>query len=93
MAELSVFGYHAGNSRTHQLDIRFKLLFLIVISVVSLKAGLLGLLSLSLFLAAVMRNARLGFERFFKEIRYFLVLIVFVISMNIRAINKLLPIL
>ena len=86
MAELSVFGYHSGSSWAHRLDIRFKLLFLVVISLSSVKAGLLGLLVLSLFLAGIMRDARLGFKTFFKEIRYILVLVAFVFAARTLAV-------
>ena len=86
MADVTVFGYHPGSSWAHGLDIRFKLLFLVVISLVSVKAGLLGLLILSLFLAGIMRNARLDFKTFFKEIRYFLVLVAFVFAARTLAV-------
>lgn len=85
MAELTVFGYHPGSSWAHGLDIRFKLLFLVVISLASVKAGLLGLLILSLFLVGTMRNARLDYKTFFKEIRYVLVLVAFVFAARALA--------
>ena len=43
MAELTAFSFQPGTSLLHKLDVRFKLLFLILISLVSLGGGFTGL--------------------------------------------------
>ena len=43
MAELTAFSFQPGTSLLHKMDVRFKLLFLILISLVSLGGGFTGL--------------------------------------------------
>ncbi len=80
MAELTAFSFRTGNSLLHGLDARFKLVFLALISFAGLKAYLPGLFILTLALAAVMIHTRLSFLSVLKEIRYFLILLLFVFA-------------
>jgi len=48
MAELSSFSYRPGFSFIHKIDTRFKLLFIVIIGISSLKTSLPGILLLSL---------------------------------------------
>ena len=43
VAELTAFGFRPGTSLVHKLDVRFKILFLILISLTSLSGGFVGL--------------------------------------------------
>ena len=78
MAELTAFGYLPGNSLLHILDPRFKLLFMIVLSLVCLNLNFasLGLITALLFGFAV--YSRLPLYALFRELRYFYILLAFV---------------
>lgn len=78
MAELNVLGFHAGNSVLHQLDVRFKLLFLVVISLSSLNAFIPSLVLLTLVLMAALSHAGLPLKTALKDLRYVLLLLLFV---------------
>jgi biotin transport system permease protein len=78
MAELTAFGYRSGDSLLHSLDVRTKILCLIVISLTSLKAYPTGLSILTAVSLALIINARLLFRDVSRELRYFLVLLFFV---------------
>jgi energy-coupling factor transporter transmembrane protein EcfT len=75
MAELTIFSYRSGNSFVHQFDVRFKILILIIISMVSLNVRFLSLTILSFIFAILVIHCRIDFKSFFKEIRYFLILL------------------
>ena len=83
MAELTSFGFIAGDSRLHQLDARFKVICMIVISLVSLSLNFVELGILTVILLAVIINARLPFDSGLKELRFFffLLFLVFVARM------------
>ena len=78
MAELNVLGFHAGSSVLHQLDVRFKLLFLVVISLSSLKAFVPSLSLLTLVLMAVLMHTGLPLKTALKDLRYVFLLLLFV---------------
>ena len=78
MAELNVLGFHAGGSVLHQLDVRFKLLFLVVISLSSLNAFVPSLSLLTLLLLAALMHAGLPFKMALKDLRYVFLLLLFV---------------
>lgn len=78
MAELNVFGFHAGSSLLHRLDVRFKLIFLVVISLSSLKAFVPSLSILTLVLMAALIHARLPLKMALKDLRYVFLLLLFV---------------
>ena len=78
MAELNVFGFHAGDSVLHKLDVRFKLLFLVVISLSSLKAFVPSLSLLTLVLMVALMSAGLPLKTALKDLRYVFLLLLFV---------------
>ena len=78
MAELTAFNFRPGASFFHELDVRFKLVFLALISLVSLKAALLALCVLTFVLIGVIIDIRLPIKVILKELRYFLILLLFV---------------
>ncbi len=75
MAELTTFHYYPGRSVLHLLDARFKLLFMILISVASLRADLPALGSLTAVYAALIWHIRLPLKSTLKELKYFFILI------------------
>jgi biotin transport system permease protein len=78
MAELNVIGFHAGDSVLHRLDVRFKLLFLVAISLSSLKAFIPSLSLLTLVLMVAMMSAGLALKTALKDLRYVFLLLLFV---------------
>jgi energy-coupling factor transporter transmembrane protein EcfT len=78
MAELSVFNFRPGSSILHGLDVRFKLLFLVLISLTSLKAYPGALSVLTLMLVAALWHARLSLTSILKACRYVFVFLVFI---------------
>ena len=78
MAELSAFNFRPGSSVLHGLDVRFKLLFLVLISVTSLKAYPVSLSVLTLVLVAALLHAQRSLKSIFKAFRYLIVLLVFI---------------
>lgn len=78
MIELATYRYRYGTSVLHQLDVRFKLIFLVMISFVSLQAYVLALLVLTIILLALTLNAGQTAKSLWTLLRYacfFLVLI------------------
>jgi len=78
MTELTAFSFRPGASLLHGLDVRFKLVFLVIISLASLKAAPLALCVLTFVLIGVIIDIRLPIKVIFKELRYFLILLLFV---------------
>ena len=78
MAELSAFNFRPGSSVLHGLDVRFKLLFLVFISVTSLKAYPAALSVLTLVLVASLLHAQLSLKSILKAFRYVFVLLAFI---------------
>lgn len=78
MAELSAFNFRPGSSVLHGLDVRFKLLFLVLISVTSLKAYPVALSVLTLVLVASLLHAQRSLKSILKAFRYFFVLLAFI---------------
>ena len=79
MAELTSFGFQAGTSVLYQLDVRFKILFLILISLATLGAGFVGLGILTTLLTALSVHLRLPFRSAIKEFRWFLILLLLIL--------------
>ena len=79
MAELTVFGYRSGTSLLYGLDVRMKLVSIILISLASLRTGLFGLMILTAILVFLIKSIRFSFLSVVKELRYFLILLLFVI--------------
>jgi energy-coupling factor transporter transmembrane protein EcfT len=78
MAELTAFSFRPGASLLHGLDVRFKLVFLALISLASLKAAPLALCVLTIVLIGVIIDIRLPIKVILKELRYFLIILLFV---------------
>ena len=78
MAELTSFGYVSGDSLLHNLDPRFKLLYIIALSLVCLNLNFISLGIITFLLLGLIIFARLPLNSGFKELRYFFVLLVFV---------------
>lgn len=78
MAELTVFSFQPGTSLVHKLDVRFKILFLILISLTSLHGGFAGLGMLSCLLTTLIFHLRLPLKSALKELRFFLLLLLLI---------------
>ena len=78
MAELTFFSFYPGRSLVHQLDARFKIFFVIVLSFICLNTSFQGLAALSTLITAVIFSIRLPLTHVIKELRYFLLLIVLI---------------
>lgn len=79
MAELTTFSFHPGNSLAHQLDVRFKIFFLIVISLISLAGGFKGLSILTTLLIGLTIHSRLPLKSSLREFRFFLILLLLIL--------------
>ena len=79
MAELTAFSFQPGTSLLHKLDVRFKLLFLILISLVSLGGGPAGLGILTGLVTALIIHSRLPLKSGFRELRFFVIFLVLVL--------------
>ncbi|MGD2098942.1 MAG: energy-coupling factor transporter transmembrane component T [Desulfobacterales bacterium] len=79
MAELTSFSFQPGTSVLHKLDVRFKILFLILISFTSLGGGFFGLGLLSALLTALIVHSRPPLKSGFKELRFFLILLLLIL--------------
>jgi energy-coupling factor transporter transmembrane protein EcfT len=79
MADLTLFSYRSGDSVLHQFDVRFKIIGLLFISIVSLNLSALSLAILSAPLTLLAINCRLTLTSFFREIRFFLLLLLIIL--------------
>jgi energy-coupling factor transporter transmembrane protein EcfT len=79
MAELTALSFQPGTSLLHKLDVRFKLLFLILISLVSLGGGFKGLGILTGLVTVLIIHCRLPLKSSFKEFRFFLIFLVLIL--------------
>ncbi len=75
MAELTSFSYQSGDSLLHYIDVRFKILFIILISLVCLNLYFLELGILTILLLGLISHARLPLVSGLKELRYFSILL------------------
>lgn len=78
MAELTAFSYIAGHSLLHRFDTRFKIISIIFLSLAGLSVYFRGLGLLTVLLLAVIFYARLPLASGFKELRYFLILLLLI---------------
>lgn len=85
MAELTAFGYFSGNTILHLLDARFKLLFIILLSLVVLNLHFLSLGILSGLLLGIIIYSRLRLFQMLKELRYFFILLIFVFAARVLS--------
>ena len=79
MAELTYFSFRAGTSLPHRLDVRFKLFFLILISLISLSGDFLRLGIFTCLLTGLVIHARLPLKSGLKGFRFFLFLLLLVL--------------
>jgi energy-coupling factor transporter transmembrane protein EcfT len=79
MAELTMFGYRSGYSILHRLDVRFKILSLLILSMVSLNVRVLSLTILSSLFIILVIDSHLKFKSFLREIRYFFILMLVIL--------------
>ncbi len=80
MAELTTFSFQPGTSLLHKLDVRFKLIFLILISLISLGGGFQGLGILTGLVTALIIHSRLPLKSGFKELRFFLIFLLLILG-------------
>ena len=85
MAELTSFGFSAGDSLLHRMDARFKIISIVFLSLVSLSVNFKGLGLLTVIVLGVMVYARLPVIAGFKELRYFLILLFLVFATRVLA--------
>ena len=78
MAELTSFGYQSGDSLLHHIDVRFKIIFVVLFSLICLKLYFPGLAILTCLLLGLIFHARLSLISGLKELRYFLILLLFI---------------
>jgi biotin transport system permease protein len=78
MAELNALGFKAGDSMLHQLDVRFKLICFVLISLSSLKANIFSLFLLTMVLTAALIHAGWPIKSALKDLRYIFLLLLFV---------------
>jgi len=78
MAELTSFSYTAGDSLLHRMDARFKIVFIILLSLVGLNAYFRGLGFLTFILLAIILRTRLPLAAGLREMRYFLILLLLI---------------
>ena len=80
MAELTPFSYRPGASVLHQQDVRFKLVFIVAISLAGMKAYFMSLSVLSFALFAAILIIHLPLKSILKELRYFFIFLIFVFA-------------
>ena len=78
MAELTSFGYSCGDSLLHRMDTRFKIISIIFLSLVSLNVSFRGIGLMTIILSGVIFYARLPLAAAFKELRYFLIMLLLI---------------
>lgn len=79
MAELTAFSYRVRDSFLHRLDPRFKLLFLIMLSIAGMKTCILDLCLLSAVILFLLTQIRPEARILWKNLRFFFLFILFVI--------------
>ncbi|MGD1969433.1 MAG: energy-coupling factor transporter transmembrane component T [Desulfobacterales bacterium] len=79
MAQLTTFSFQPGTSVLHKLDVRFKILFLILISFISLGGGLMGLGTLSMLISVLILHSRLPLKSGLREFRFFFILLLLIL--------------
>ena len=85
MAELTAFSFQSGTSLLHKLDVRFKLLFLVLISLISLAGGFAGLGILTGLVTALIVHSRLPLKSVLKELRFFLIFLLLILAARMLA--------
>ena len=88
MAELTSFGYFSGDSVLHRLDPRFKLLIIILLSLVCLNLHLISLGVFTFLLLGFILNSHLPLKSGIRQLRYFFILLLFVFIARIHFFSK-----
>ena len=78
MAELTSFGYFSGDSVLHRLDPRFKLLFIILLSLLCLNLYFIPLCIFTSLLLGLIFLSRLPLSSGIRDLRYFFILLLLV---------------
>ena len=79
MADLTVFSFQSDGSLLHRLDVRFKIFFLIFISLISLRGGFLGLSILTGLITVLVIHSRLPVRSACREFRIFLLFLLLIL--------------
>jgi len=79
MAHLSIFSYKTGTTLLHRLDPRFKLLFMIMLSLGSLNAGFWGLLIVSITVLPTLVAAEAPLASLARELKIFFFFLFFIL--------------
>jgi len=78
VAEVNALGFRPGSSVLHRLDVRFKIVFVILISLASLKAQVPGLFMLTSVLMLGLIHSGLHLKSALKSLRYVFFFLLFV---------------
>jgi len=78
MIEMATYRYRSGTSVLHRLDVRFKLIFLVMISFASLQARGAALAVLTITLLALMKNAGQTVKSLLTLLRYAIIFLVLI---------------
>jgi energy-coupling factor transporter transmembrane protein EcfT len=78
MAQLTAFSFRPGNTLLHKLDVRFKLILLVLISLSTVNAGMSSLAAISLAFIFPARMLRISVLGCLTELRYFFLLLALV---------------
>ncbi|WP_028581346.1 energy-coupling factor transporter transmembrane component T family protein [Desulfogranum japonicum] len=80
MAQLTSFSYRHGASLLHQLDTRFKLLFMVLLSLAAIDTSFLWLSFVTLSVILLLRDAGVNLRQTAKELRFFSFFLLFVLA-------------
>lgn len=79
MARVTVFSYRKGESLLHRMDARFKLFYMIVLSMGTLSSGFVGLLLATLVVLMALREARVNILAVPRELKVFPYFLLFIL--------------
>ena len=85
MTSLTPFHYRPGTSFLHDLDARFKIILLVMLSLATLNTSVLSLVCLTLLMVFLMTRVTVSFMDLFTELRYFLILLLIVFILRLIA--------
>jgi energy-coupling factor transporter transmembrane protein EcfT len=78
MVELTGTLYHRESSFLHRIDVRFKMVFLVLLSVATINAGFSGLLIFFVTLASIFFLERISIKLLIRELRIFFIFLGFI---------------
>ena len=79
MDQVTLFTYSSGESVLHRLDPRFKLLFILLISIGSIGSTMIGLLPASVMILASFRSTKINILQLPGELKLFLYFLLFIL--------------